>query len=71
MKIQKVTIRTSDILTATDAARYLGVSRMTIWRWVKSGKITPIMLDHNYFHINELKRVKKHFGKSDNDGKSA
>jgi len=31
---------------------------MAIWRWVRNQKIIPVMLAHNYFHINELNRVK-------------
>lgn len=28
-------------LTLEDAAALIGVSRVTLWRWVKSGEITP------------------------------
>ena len=56
--MERVTINVQDILTPTKAAKYLGVARMTLWRWVRDGKITPLMLDHTYFHINELNRVK-------------
>jgi predicted site-specific integrase-resolvase len=57
--VERVTINVTDILTPTKAAAYLGVSRMFLWRWVKAGKITPVMLDHAYFHINELNRVRE------------
>ena len=59
MAIEQVTIQVADILTPTKAAEYLGISRMTLWRWTKSGKITPIMLDHTYFHIRELERLRE------------
>ena len=59
MAIEQVTILVTDILTPTKAAEYLGVSRMTLWRWTKGGKITPIMLDHTYFHIRELERLQE------------
>lgn len=58
VSMERVTINVTDILTPTKAAEYLGIHRMTLWRWVKDGKITPVMLDHAYFHINELNRVK-------------
>lgn len=58
MSTERVTIEIKDILTPTKAAEYLGVSRMTLWRWVRDGRITPVMLDHTYFHITELDRVK-------------
>ena len=59
MVTEQVTIQVTDLLTPTKAAKYLGISRMTLWRWTKAGKITPIMLDHTYFHISELQRVRK------------
>ena len=55
---ERITIEVKDILTPKKAAEYLGVTTMTLWRWVKAGKITPVMLDHTYFHIAELNRVK-------------
>jgi len=58
MTTGRVTINVTDILTPTKAAEYLKVSRMLLWRWVKAGKITPIMLDHTYFHVSELNRIK-------------
>ncbi len=58
MAMERVTIDVKDILSPSKAAEYLGVSRMTLWRWVKEGKIAPLMLDHTYFHIRELNRVK-------------
>jgi len=55
-----ITIRTADLLTATRAAEFLGVCRMTLWRWVRDGKIRPIEVDNQrFFHINELQKVKE------------
>lgn len=56
--MEHVTIEVKDILSPGKAAKYLGTNRMTLWRWVKENKITPVMLDHTYFHIGELNRVK-------------
>jgi len=54
----KISINFEDLLPPKEAAKYVGVSAMTLWRWARDGKIGTVMLDHTYFHINELKRVK-------------
>lgn len=54
----RITIDAKDLLPPKKAAQYLGVAVMTLWRWRRDGKITPVMLDKPYFHISELERVK-------------
>ena len=58
MCAERITVKVEVILSPKKAAAYLGITTMTLWRWVKSHKITPVILDHAYFHINELDRVK-------------
>ena len=58
MSTQKITVHVTDLLPPKKAAQYLGVTTMTLWRWVRDKKITPVILDHAYFHIGELNRVK-------------
>lgn len=58
MNTSKITIEATDLLSPKKAAKYLGITTMTLWRWVRDSKVTPIMLDHRYFHINELRRAK-------------
>jgi len=64
MANQRITIEVADLLTPKKAAKYLSITTMTLWRWVKDGKIVPVILDHAYFHINELERVKSLRGKN-------
>lgn len=59
MTSTRITIDSKDLLTPKQAAQYLGITTMTLWRWNKEGKITPIMLDHAYYHIRELDQVKQ------------
>ena len=55
---QKITLSTNDLYTPSQAAEYLGVTTMTVWRWAKAGKLHPIVIGHSYFHINELEQVR-------------
>lgn len=36
--------------------RYGGISDMTVWRWIKAGRISPPALfgNRNYFDVDEL-----------------
>ncbi len=55
---QKITVTTSDVLTITDAAELLRVTRMTVWRWVKTGKILSIVLGGvNLIPRSEVERI--------------
>jgi len=65
MDIQRVTVDAKDLVPPKKAAEYLGITKMTLSRWVRAGKITPVMLGHRYFHINELKRVKALLGQKE------
>lgn len=55
----KVTVEIKNLLPPKKAAEYLGVSVMTLWRWRQEGKLTPVLLDHPYYHIKELRQIKK------------
>lgn len=50
-----------DAISSEDAARMLGVSRMTLWRWVKSGKAeqTVAIGKHKFFTKYEIKRLRE------------
>ena len=49
----------SDLINLTQAARYLGVSYMTIHRWKARGKIkVTYLLGHPYASLKELMRLK-------------
>jgi len=57
---QQVILEVKDIVSPSQAARFLGVSRMTLWRWLKQGKVRAIVFDkQSYFHIKELQQLKE------------
>jgi len=58
MSTERITLEVKNLLSPKKAAEYLGITKMTLWRWARDGKIASVMLDHTYFHINELNRVK-------------
>lgn len=61
----KVTVDLAHLHTPTEAARMLGVSRMTLWRWVKAGKITPVEINHlKLFLSHELNHLLTQRGRS-------
>ena len=58
MAEQRITVEVSGLLPAQKAADYLGVTKMTLWRWTRDGKITCVMIETRFYPIKELDRVK-------------
>jgi len=40
----KITITDESLVNLSEASRQLGISYMTLWRWIKRGKVTPIRI---------------------------
>jgi len=59
MATQRITIEIDDLYLPKEAAKYLGITTMTLWRWTRDGKIVAVMLNHAYYHRAELERVAK------------
>ena len=48
------------IFTPSKAATFLGVSRMTLWRWTKLGRIRAILFNgHPVYALGELVKIKE------------
>ncbi len=45
------TVPLSDLYATVDAAAYLGVSRITLWRWVQAGKISTVPSDRHILFL--------------------
>ncbi len=58
---KKVSINNEDILTIPEAAEYCGVTRMSMWRWVKVGKIKAFVTPGGHHRIikSELEKLLK------------
>jgi excisionase family DNA binding protein len=41
----KNTIDTSDLMNYTDAAKLGGISRQTLYKWIRLGKLTPVKIN--------------------------
>jgi excisionase family DNA binding protein len=56
----EIKLTTSDLVTVTQAAKSLGCVTMTIYRWVKSGKITGVdVAGFLFIPKTEVKRLQK------------
>lgn len=53
-------IELTDFLTQTQAGKLLGVSRKTIWQWMKVGKLQAFIIGGNHvIPRSEVERLKK------------
>ncbi len=56
----RITVTADDLLSVVDAARYLGIHRMTLWRWRQRGRIKPIRFaGREFFSIKDLNAIKE------------
>ena len=58
--ITTLTINVQDALTYKDAARELGVSTQTLWRWARDGKLATVKLGrYRLIPKSEIARFKE------------
>lgn len=56
--INKFTVTTDDVLSISQAAKALNITRMTIYRWLHAGKIIAIKLgSERYILKTEIERI--------------
>jgi len=59
MNKQDITISVQEALSYKEAANKLGITTMTLWRWVKTNKIIAVRLGRYKFIPNsEIERIK-------------
>ena len=53
-------IKDTNLINLSEASRRLGVAKVTIWRWIRDGKVTPIrLMGFPYLTIEQLETLKK------------
>ena len=63
MEKKNITITVDDALTQTDAAKILDITTMTLWRWIRDGKIATITFGRfKLIPKNEVERLLKERG---------
>jgi len=56
-------IELHDFVNQTDAAEILGISRMTIWQWIKAGRIQAVIVGGlRMIPRSEVERLKQEKG---------
>lgn len=56
--VQKITVTTNDLYTVGNAAKLLGVTRMTVYRWINDKKVLSVELGGVTFVPRcEVKRI--------------
>ena len=56
----EIKVKTDDLVTVAQAARELGCARLTIYRWIKAGKIVSIEVAGSpYILKTEVARLQK------------
>ena len=59
MSRQDITISVQDALSYKDAAKKLGITTMTLWRWVRDEKILAVKLGrYKFIPRSEIERLK-------------
>jgi excisionase family DNA binding protein len=68
-KAVRITVTADDLLPVVDAARYLGIHRMTLWRWRQRGKIRPMMVGgRQFFSIKDLDAIRESLSSREQNG---
>ena len=57
--MDKITTADSNLVNLKEASRRLGISYMTLFRWIKKGKVTPIrILGLPYLPLDQVESLK-------------
>jgi len=52
-------VEDSNLVNLSEASRRLGISYVTLWRWIKKGKVTPVrILGLPYLTLDQVESLK-------------
>ena len=55
----EITFKSTDILSISEAAKQLGITRMTLYRWIDKGKVQSLMFGgYRAIPVAEVERLK-------------
>jgi len=61
--VERITGTDSNLVNLSEAARRLKISYVTLWRWVKKGKVTPVrILGLPYLTLEQIQSLKSDDG---------
>ena len=58
--MERVTTAETNLVNLSEASRRLGINYVTLWRWIKKGKVTPVrLLGLPFLTLNQVESLKK------------
>ncbi|MBA7594290.1 hypothetical protein ES703_01229 [subsurface metagenome] len=58
--MEKAMTADSNLVNLSEAARRLGITNVTMWRWIKKGKVAPVrFLGLPYLTLDQVESLKK------------
>ena len=57
--MESIRVNNEDLISVGRAAKILGITRMTLYRWIKISKVKAIKLGNiSFIHVKEVDRLK-------------
>jgi len=58
--MERATRTDTNLINLSEASRQLGVNYVTLWRWIKKGKVAPVrILGLPFLTLDQVKELRK------------